>query len=326
MRILVTGGRGLLGGAVVRELVQRGHAVTSFQRTPAGHGPDVREVLGDITDADALLRAANGQEAVVHLAARVSMVGPWDAFASVNIGGTRNVLDAALASGVHSLVHVSSPSVAHAGEPLVGALAEPADPRHARGRYARSKAEAELMALAADGATMAVTAVRPHLVWGPGDTQLIGRIAERARAGRLVLIDDGAALIDTTYIDNAAEALAQAVERCRLDEVRGQAFVVSNGQPRTVAELVSRIAMAAGAPPPRRHVPYPAARAAGLAVERAWERSGAADEPPITAFLAEQLATAHWFDQRQTRRALDWRPRVGIEEGLDRLAAAFTAS
>jgi nucleoside-diphosphate-sugar epimerase len=264
-----------------------------------------------------------GQQGVVHLAARVSMVGPWADFERVNVAGTRTVLTAAAEARVERLVHVSSPSVAHAGQPLVGAPATPADPEHARGNYARSKAQAELLALAADGPAMAVTAVRPHLVWGPGDTQLVGRIAERARAGRLVLIDDGAALIDTTYIDNAAEALAQALERCQHPDVHGRAFVVSNGQPRTVAELVGRIARAAGAEPPSRHVPFGVARSAGAVVERAWQRSGRADEPPITAFLAEQLATAHWFDQRQTRRALDWHPRVGIEEGFDRLAAFY---
>jgi nucleoside-diphosphate-sugar epimerase len=323
MKVLVTGGRGLLGSAVVRELAARGHLVTSFQRSSAGHAPGVREVLGDVTDPLAVTSAMAGQEAVVHLAARVSMVGPWAEFERVNVGGTRAVLDAAAAAGVTRLVHVSSPSVAHAGEPLVGAPAQAADPAHARGNYARSKAQAELLALAADSPDLAVTVVRPHLVWGPGDTQLIGRIAERARAGRLVLVDDGAALIDTTYIDNAAEAVAQALERCTLPDVRGRAFVISNGQPRTVFELVSRIALAAGGTPPTSHLPFPVARSAGALVERAWVRSGRPDEPPLTAFVAEQLATAHWFDQRETRMALDWRPRVGIDEGLERLAASF---
>ena len=320
MRVLVTGGRGLLGSAVVRELVARGHDVTSFQRTSAGHASPIVEVLGDVTDRSAVATAMVGQEAVVHLAARVSMVGPWEEFVRINVDGTRAVLDAAVAEGVTSFVQVSSPSVAHAGEPLVGAEATDASPQHARGSYARSKAMAELLALGYDGPAMAVTAVRPHLVWGPGDTQLVGRIAERARSGRLVLVDDGAALVDSTYVDNAAEAIAQALERCRHPEVHGQAFVISNGQPRTVAELVGRIAVAAGAQPPTRHVPFPVARAAGAAIERAWVRAGRPDEPPLTAFVAEQLATAHWFDQRRTWRALDWRPRVGIDEGLRRLA------
>jgi nucleoside-diphosphate-sugar epimerase len=323
MKVLVTGGRGLLGSAVVRELGSRGHDVTSFQRSTAGHGPGVREELGDVTDPLAVAAVMAGQDAVVHLAALVSMVGPWAEFERVNVGGTRTVVDAARGAGVARMVQVSSPSVAHAGEPLVGAPAGAADPAHARGSYARSKAHAELLALAADAPDFAVTAVRPHLVWGPGDTQLIGRIAERARAGRLVLVDDGAALIDTTYVDNAADAIAQAVERCTLPDVHGRAFVISNGQPRTVFELVSRIALAAGGTPPTRHIPFAAARSAGALVERAWVRSGREGEPPMTAFVAEQLATAHWFDQRDTRAALDWAPRVGIDEGLDRLAASF---
>lgn len=323
MKVLVTGGRGLLGSAVVRELASRGHAVTSFQRTAAGHVAPVVERLGDVCDAMQVRAAVEGHDAVVHLAAKVSMVGPWEEFLRVNVEGTRTVLTAAADEGVQRFVQVSSPSVAHAGEPLVGAPATAADPDHARGNYARSKALAELEALAMDRDGFAVTAVRPHLVWGPGDTQLIGRIAERARAGRLMLVDDGAVLIDTTYIDNAAEAIAQALDRCDRPEVHGRAFVVSNGQPRTVQELVSRIALAAGARPPTRRMPFPVARTAGAVVERGWERTGRADEPPITAFLAEQLATAHWFDQRQTQAALDWRPRVGIEEGMRRLAASF---
>ena len=325
MKVLVTGGRGLLGSAVVRELVTRGHEVTAFQRTPITID-GAHTVAGDISDPSAVARVMAGHDAVVHLAAKVSLVGPWEDFARTNIEGTRTVLTQARAAGVTRFVQVSSPSVAHAGEPLIGASATPADPEGARGNYARSKAAAELLALAADSEQMHVVALRPHLVWGPGDTQLIGPIVERARAGRLVLIDDGAALIDTTYIDNAATAIAQALERCDQPEVHGRAFVVTNGEPRTVAELVSRIAIAAGSPPPRRHVPFGLARLAGSVIERIWERTGRAGEPPLTAFMAEQLATAHWFDQQETRRALAWEPAVSIDEGLERLAASFTAS
>ena len=323
MRVLVTGGRGLLGSAVARELAARRHTVTVLQRSSAGLPPDIAEVRADITDRTAVRRALEGCDGVVHLAAKVSMAGNWADFEAVNVDGTRALLAAAAAAGVSRFVQVSSPSVAHAGEPLVGVGAGPADPAAARGAYARSKAMAELLALDADRPGFAVTAVRPHLVWGPGDTQLIGRIVDRARSGRLVFIDDGAALIDTTYVDNAATAIAQALARCDDVAVHGRPFVVSNGEPRTVREILGLIAEAADVRPPARGVPFRLAHAAGALVEAGWTRSGRSGEPPMTAFLAEQLATAHWFDQRRTRNALDWTPAVSLDEGFDRLAASL---
>ncbi len=294
-----------------------------FQRSPARLPPGIREQTGDLADANAVRRAVVGCDAVVHLAALVSMVGDWRDFERVNVTGTATLLAAARDAGASRFVQVSSPSVAHAGEPLVGVPATPADPSRARGNYARSKAMAEVLALAADEPGFAVSAVRPHLVWGPGDAQLIGRIAERARSGRLLVVDDGAALIDTTFVDNAADAVAQALEWCADEAVHGRPFVVSNGQPRTVRELVDRIARAAGTVASARGIPYPVARRAGSVVEAAWRRSGRAGEPPMTAFVAEQLATAHWFDQRQTRAALRWAPRVSLDEGFERLSDWF---
>ncbi len=158
---------------------------------------------------------------------------------------------------------------------------------------------------------------------GPGDTQLVQRIADRARAGRLPLLDDGTALIDTTYVDNAVDALVAALDRCTDDGVHGEAFVVTNGEPRTVAEVFGRICAAAGVPAPTRRVPRRVAKAAGSVVERVWTRFGLPDEPPMTRFLAEQLSTAHWFDIARTRQRLGWSPRVPLDEGFDRLAGGF---
>jgi 2-alkyl-3-oxoalkanoate reductase len=178
------------------------------------------------------------------------------------------------------------------------------------------------VALAADAAPdgPATVVVRPHLVWGPGDTQLVGRIIARARAGRLPVVGSGAALIDTTYVSNAADALVAALDRC--EAARGQALVVSNGEPRPVAELLAAICRAAGVRPPRRAVPRSLALGAGAVVEALWATPLASrlGEPPMTRFLAEQLSTAHWFDQRHTREALHWTPRVSIAEGLAALA------
>ncbi len=216
----------------------------------------------------------------------------------MNIEGTRRLLRAAREAGVRDLVFVSSPSVANSGAAIAGLGAEPADPARAHGDYSRTKAEAELLALGADSPELRVAAVRPHIVWGPGDTQLVERVLERAGRGRLPLLDAGAALIDTTYVDNAASAIVAALHR--MEHIHGRALVVSNGEPRPVGELLAGICAAAGVPAPSWSVPGRLARAAGSVVEKLWSRAGRAGEPPMTRFLAEQLSTAHWFDQRET--------------------------
>ena len=325
MKVLVTGASGMLGGATARVLAERGDDVTVLQRRPAGLG--LREVLADVADPEAVLRAVDGHDAVVHLAAKVNITGAWADYQRINIDGTRAVVEACRSTGVTRLVDVSSPSVAHAGRSLVGAGAGPADPDAARGPYARSKAAAELLALAADGPSLAVVAIRPHLVWGPGDTQLVARIVRRARQGRLPLMGAGAVLVDTTYVDNAVDALVAALDHCHPDGVHGEALVVSNGEPRPIAEVLGAWAEAGGAPRPSRHLPVPLALAAGAVAEGLWAlRSGDDADPPLNRFLVEQLSTAHWFDQRRTREALGWRPAVSLDEGFDRLARWYAES
>src|SRR5699024_4184325 len=218
-------------GAVATALRDRGDRVRAFQRRPAAI-PGVEDVRGSLTDAADVRRAVDGVDAVVHLAAKVSISGPESEYRAINIGGTENVVAALRAQGGGDLVNVSTPSVAHLGSAIVGLEAAPADPVRARGPYARTKAAAELLAMRADGQDgLQVTSVRPHIVWGPGDTQLVGRIVDRAASGRLPLLDQGMALIDTVYVSNAADAIVAATDR--IDTVHGESFVVTNGQPRT---------------------------------------------------------------------------------------------
>ena len=322
MIVLVTGASGFLGRAVAAELVASGHDVRTLQRRPS-QVEGAADILGSIDDPLVVEQAVDGAEGIVHLAAKVSLAGPADEFHVVNVDGTRSLLDAAERSGVSRFVQVSSPSVAYAGSALAGVGAEPANPSRARGDYARTKAQGELIALARDRASMHVVAIRPHLVWGPGDTQLVGRIVERARRRRLPLLNGGTALIDSTYIDNAASGIAAALDRA--PEAHGQALVLTNGEPRPVGELLADICLAAGVRPPTRRIPAWLGRSAGSAIERIWAIRPGSDEPPMTRFLAEQLSTAHWFDQRETRRALAWSPSVSIDEGIRRLAARFAA-
>ncbi len=320
MKVLVTGATSLIGRHTVDALTRRGDQVTTLQRGDHTHVPSVK---GAITDRLVTERACTGQDAVIHLAAKVGVTGDWAEYEHTNVSGTEGLVQIARSAGVRRFVHVSSPSVAHAGDPLVGADAAPADPAATRGHYATSKALAEIVALEASSPAMPVVAIRPHLVWGPGDTQLVGRVVERARLGRLALVGSGAALIDTTYVTNAADALVAALDRA--PELGGRAFVVSNGEPRTVQELFGRITAAAGVDWTARRVPVAVAVAGGSVAERLWERRGRTDDPPMTSFLAEQLSTAHWFDQRATRAAIGWTPTVSLDDGFRALAEWFSS-
>jgi len=303
-------------------LTSRGDDVVLLQRhrSPV----DVEQVLGDVRDADVVASAAAACDAVVHGAAKVGVVGAWEEYRSVNVDGTANVVAAARHAGIGRFVHVSTPSVAHVGRSLVGAAAGPPLTGRSNAFYAESKAIAERLAVAAVADGVPVVAVRPHLVWGPDDTQLVGRIVARARAGRLALVGDGAALVDTTYVDNAVSALVAALDAVHAGaRCVGRAYVIANNEPRPIRELLLGICRAAGLEIVPRRVPLRVALAAGSVVERVWAWRHAVDEPPLTRFLAEQLGTAHWFDPRPARDDLGYAPAVSIDEGLARLTAWY---
>lgn len=321
MKILVTGASSLLGRTVADTLISDDHSVTVMQRSASG--VDCAEIRGDITDELTVHRAVEGQDAVVHLAALVSPTGRWKDFFDINVGGTRNLRAASVRADVGRFVHISTPAVASSGEVHFGEGALPADPTTTRTHYARSKALAEQEVLAPSADDILVTALRPHLVWGPGDEQLVARIVDRAASGRLRLIGSGAALVDSTYVDNAADAIAAAVTRT--EAVDGRALVISNGEPRPVAELLQGLCLAAGVAMPTRSVPRWVAKAGGAAVEAIWAAGRVTADPPMTRFLAEQLSTAHWYDQTETHALLDWQPTVSLDDGLARLRDWYQA-
>ncbi|MDO4252527.1 MAG: SDR family NAD(P)-dependent oxidoreductase [Rothia sp. (in: high G+C Gram-positive bacteria)] len=328
--LLVTGASGMLGRELALHLLRQGYHLTLMQRSDSGIsqllpqslGSRVRQVQASITDRQAVAEAVQGVNGLIHLAAKVSMTGHWQDFFAVNVTGTQLLVQAAVEQdGLKDFLFISSPSVAHFGSAFMGQPALPAQPELARGNYARSKAMAEQLVLAADGQSLRVGVLRPHIVWGPGDTQLVERILARASQGRLPLLNEGNALIDTTYIDNAVAAIFAGYTR--LDKIHGQPLVVSNGQPRPVAEIIAGMCEAVGIQAPRRSIPAAAATLAGSVIEKVWQFGFSQDEPPMTHFLAEQLSTSHWFDQRLTRELLDWTPDISLEQGYQKLAEFY---
>jgi nucleoside-diphosphate-sugar epimerase len=327
VNLLVTGGGGFLGQALCRGLVARGHNVTSFNRGvyPALERIGVRQLRGDLADAGAVHAAARGQAAVFHNAAKAGAWGSRDSYHRANVVGTDNVLAACRAHGIDRLVYTSTPSVTHrATHPVAGGTADSVPyGEHLKAPYAATKRVAEQRVLAANGQRLATIALRPRLIWGPGDQLLLPRLAARARAGRLRLVGDGGNLVDTTYIDNAAQAHFDAFEHLAPGAAcAGRAYFISNGEPRPMREILNGLLAAVGAPPVTKSLPFPLAYAIGAACEAAWTVLPLDGEPPLTRFLAEQLATTHWYDMAPARRDFGYVPRVGIAEGLERLAEA----
>jgi len=330
MKILVTGGGGFLGQALCRGLRARGHEVVSFNRGhyPALEALGVAQVRGDLAQRDAVVAAAQGCEAVLHNAAKAGAWGSYDSYHRANVVGTQNVLDACRAHAITRLVYTSTPSVTHrATHPVEGGTAD-AVPYgdHLKAPYAATKLIAEKAVLAANDAALATVALRPRLIWGVGDNQLVPRLAERARAGRLRFVGDGHNRIDTTYIDNAAQAHLAALDHLAVGAAcAGRAYFISNGEPRSVREIVNALLAAVGAPQVEGSIPFGVAYALGAVCEGLWHALPLKGEPPMTRFLAEQLSTTHWYDMAPARRDFGYVPTVSIDEGLARLAAATRA-
>ncbi|WP_374602884.1 2-alkyl-3-oxoalkanoate reductase [Arenimonas sp.] len=330
MKLLVTGGAGFLGQALCRALQAEGHEVTSFQRShsPALEAMGVRQVRGDLADAAAVQAALDGQQGVFHNAAKAGAWGSEASYFAANVTGTRNVLAAMRVHGIGRLVYTSTPSVTHSGRTAVEGGNEAGTPygEKFKAPYPATKLIAEREVLAANDATLATVALRPRLIWGPGDTQLLPRLVERAKAGRLRFIGGGHNRMDTTYIDNAAQAHVLAFNALAPGAAcAGKAYFISNGEPREVRRIVNDLLAAAGQPPVDKSLPYGLAYAAGAVLERAWPLLGLKGEPPMTRFLAEQLSTPHWYDISAAARDFGYVPRVSTDEGLRRLARWWNA-
>jgi nucleoside-diphosphate-sugar epimerase len=324
--ILVTGGSGFLGGAVVRRLVARGDTVRSLQRQDS---PDLRDlgvdiVRADLAQRDAVIQASKGCDAIIHVAAKTGVWGPYEDYYRANVLGTRNVLDACLANGIRRLVYTSTPSVIHAGGDIEGVGESVPLATRFETAYPATKADAERLIHAANGPQLGTVILRPHLIWGPNDPQLTARILARGKAGRLRLVGNGLKLIDSVFIDNAVDAHLLALDRIAPGaSCAGKAYFITQGEPIPQRELINGILKAGGLPPCEKFISPKAAYAVGLVMEIIWRVLRQQDEPLMTRFVAKQLATAHWYDISAAKRDLGYEPLVTVAQGLHILAKSL---
>ena len=338
--VLVTGGGGFLGKAIVGLLLQRGDRVISFSR---GYYPEletlgVKQIQGDISNPIAVENAVIGADTVYHVAAKAGVWGDYKDYYRINTEGTLNVIAACKSRGVSRLIYTSSPSVVFDSGDMEGADETAPYPASYYAAYPETKARAEQAVRQAGGGglrtadggwqgageALKTVTLRPHLIWGPGDNHLVPRILKRAK--RLRRVGDGKNRVDVIYIDNAAKAhlLAEAA-LIRQPELSGNVYFISQGKPVFLWDMIDDILHAGGLSPVKGSMSPQAAMGIGAVLEWFYKALALKGEPQMTRFVARELSTSHWFDIRAAQRDLGYVPEVSTEEGLRRLAASLKA-
>jgi nucleoside-diphosphate-sugar epimerase len=327
MRILVTGGGGFLGQEVIRQLLARGGQVRSFGRGPqpklAAQGVDV--FTGDLADAAAVEKAVAGCDAVIHTAAKAGVWGAWESYYQPNVLGTQNVLGAMRRQGVSRLVHTSTPSVVFNGASQAGVDETQPLGTNFPCHYPHTKALAEKAALAAhDGEKLRVIALRPHLIWGAGDPHLVPRIL--ARAHKLRIVGDGRNRVDLTHVRHAAQAHLLALDALSTPRhaAGGRAYFISDGAPVVLWAWINTLLEKLGRPPVTKQISLATAKKAGAVLEFCWRALPLLPgEPPMTRFVATELAKDHWYSIAAARRDLGYAPKADVSAEMDELVLSL---
>jgi nucleoside-diphosphate-sugar epimerase len=320
--ILITGGNGFVGRYVISALQDRGDQV----RVLALPGEDVgwlqeRGVAvyhGDIRAPESLTQPARGADAVLHLAAMMDVWRPIEDYRAVNVTGTENVCRAALAGGVRRLVHMSSSSVygVDLGRPADEGfpLAPFPDP------YPVTKAEGDKLVqrMIAEDHLPAVI-IRPDQIFGPGDHLHFGKMADRLRTGRGIVVGSGGNAMPFVYVTDVVRGLLLALDH---DSAVGEAYNITNDNPLTQEQMLHAISHDVGASPPRYHIPYRALYAAGYLAERAAMLAPSRARPPITRLGVAFFGTENRYAIDKARRELGYRPQVPLREAV-RITAAW---
>jgi nucleoside-diphosphate-sugar epimerase len=351
--VFLTGASGFIGGKLAERLLAAGRPVRALARRPlpALEKLGAEIVPGDLHDATALRRGCTGAATVFHVAGRVGVWGPDADFFRVNVEGTRHVIAACRAAGVPRLVYTSSPSVVYHGGDLAGVDESAPLCTAAPCAYPTSKAAAERLVTAANDVALATVSLRPHLVWGPGDQNVVPRVLALARKGRLRIIGTGKNLVDCTPIANVVDAhllAEQALEKCHIISdtslggapgtrhvlsdkspgsagVGGRAYFITNGEPVVLWDWINELLRGVGIPEITRHISLGTAYRGGGVLEALWRMLPLKGEPPMTRFVAKELATDHWFKIDAARRDLGYAPRVSMAAGTAELIAHYRA-
>ena len=186
--------------------------------------------------------------------------------------------------------------------------------------YSKTKAIAERHVLSSNSSQIRTISLRPHLIWGPGDTHIIPGIIERARKGKMIRIGDGKNIADMVFVDNAADAHVLALKALEINpNARGRPYFITNDEPRNMWDFIDEIISLAGLPPIKRSLPAGPANIAASLLEIYYKSFKRGKEPPFSRFLVKELITSHWYDISAARKELGYEPKISMDEGLKKL-------
>lgn len=318
LNILVTGGAGFLGKAIVKRLVSRNYCVTSYSR---GFYPElekigVKQIQGDLSHKKNIIDACSGMDGIFHVAAKAGVWGAYNEYYETNVKGTENIIEACLTHKIERLVYTSSPSVVFNGSDVEGGDETLPYPENYHAHYPQTKAMAERLVTEAAKRGLKTISLRPHLIWGPEDNHLVPRIM--ARAERLARVGKENKLVDTIYVDNAADAHILAFDRLAENPgLSGNVYFISQDEPVPLWDMVNAILAAGGKKPVTRIAPAAVVKMAGIILENIYSLFRIKNEPPMTRFVAEELATAHWFNISRAKNDLGYKPGITTAKGLE---------
>ncbi|WP_370476571.1 NAD-dependent epimerase/dehydratase family protein [Tamlana flava] len=322
MNILITGGGGFLGQAIVCQCLAAGFRIHTFSRKfyDSLNGNGIEQFAGDLSNYEALIKAMYGCDAVIHVAAKTGIQGTYREFFETNVTGTKNILNACNELQIRYLVYTSSASVVYSGD-SEGKNEDLLYPEKFDAFYPKTKAIAEKMILDANDHTLVTVALRPHLIWGPEDPHFMPRLLEKRRKNKLWLLGRKKYLVDITYIDNAAKAHLQVLNKM-IDEPKslgGKPYFISQDEPISVQEFIDRLLYCGGLDPVDKRINPIVARFAGWTIQTFYRVFKLKKEPPFDLFIAKQLSSSHWYDISAAKRSFNYFPEVSTDEGMKRL-------
>lgn len=324
-KILVTGAGGFLGLRLVKALRLQGHIVHTLQRQsyPVLAGDDgIRNFIGSIENKNDLKIALDGVDVVFHVASKIGMWGDYQDFYRTNVLGTKNIIDMMKEQKIKYLVYTSTPSVVFDRGDIENGNENLPYPKSHLNYYGETKRLAEVEVLSAHDENFITAAIRPHLIFGPGDKQLIPRVIKAHRDGRLKIIGNGENLVDVSYIDNVVDAHLDLYHQMLRDssKVNGKAYFIGQDQPVKLWDFTNTIMTGIGLKKLEKKIPTGVAYFIGACIEGIFKILNIKNiDPPMTRFVALQLGKSHYFSHQRALEDFNHRPKVSTEEGLKRL-------